>query len=146
MSEDLFVDPSRENFDAFKALPRDTPIHMLNLLKFRDKANYPAGHALANKGLTGRQAYAEYGRTSGPVFTRVGGSIVWRGRMETMVIGPTNRHWDMAFIAYYPNSAAFLEMVTDPDYRIAVINRQAAVMTSRLIRFAPQDGDSDSFG
>lgn len=146
MSEDLFVDPSRENFDAFKALPRDTPIHMLNLLRFRDKAAYPSGHSHADKGLTGRQAYAEYGRTSGPVFTRVGGSIVWRGRMETMVIGPTDKHWDMAFIAYYPNSAAFLEMVTDPDYRIAVVNRQAAVLTSRLIRFSPQEGDSDSFG
>ncbi|MFO1238990.1 MAG: DUF1330 domain-containing protein [Sphingomonadaceae bacterium] len=146
MSEDLSVDPSRENFDAFKALPRDTPIHMLNLLRFRDKAAYPSGHALADKGLTGRQAYAEYGRTSGPVFTRVGGSIVWRGRMETMVIGPTDKHWDMAFIAHYPNAGAFLEMVTDPDYRNAVVNRQAAVLTSRLIRFSPQDGDSDSFG
>jgi hypothetical protein len=37
-------------------------------------------------------------------------------------------------------------MVTDPDYRNAVVNRQAAVLTSRLIRFSPQDGDSDSFG
>jgi len=146
MSEDLFVDPSRENFDAFKALPRDTPIHMLNLLKFRDMAAYPEGHDLAGKGLTGREAYAEYGKTSGPVFTRVGGKIVWRGAMEAMVIGPTGKHWDMAFIAYYPNSSAFMAMVTDPDYRVAVVNRQAAVLTSRLIRFAPQDGETDSFG
>lgn len=146
MNEDLFVDPSRENFDAFKALPRDTPIQMLNLLRFRDHAAYADGHANANKGLTGRQAYAEYGRTSGPIFTRVGGSIVWRGRMEAMVIGPTGKHWDMAFIARYPNAAAFMEMVTDPAYRIAVVNRQAAVLTSRLIRFAPLEGDAASFG
>ena len=146
MVEDRFVDPSRENFDAFKALPRDTPIHMLNLLRFRDQAAYPMGHANAGKGLTGREAYAEYGRTSGIVFARVGGSIVWRGSMEAMVIGPTDKNWEMAFIAYYPNSAAFMEMVTDPDYRIAVVNRQAAVLTSRLIRFQPQDGDAVSFG
>jgi hypothetical protein len=36
-------------------------------------------------------------------------------------------------------------MVTDPDYRLAVVNRQAAVQTSRLIRFAPLVGDPDSF-
>lgn len=146
MAEDCFVDPSRENFDAFKALPRDTPIHMLNLLRFRDQAAYPVDHPNAARGLTGRQAYSEYGRTSGAVFTRVGGSIVWRGAMEAMVIGPSDKHWDMAFIARYPHAGAFMEMVTDPDYRIAVINRQAAVQTSRLIRFAPLEGDADSFG
>ncbi len=146
MVEDRFVDPSRENFDAFKALPRDTVIHMLNLLRFRDKAAYPEGHANAGKGLTGREAYAEYGRTSGAVFTRVGGSVVWRGKMETMVIGPADKQWDLAFIARYPDAGAFLEMVTDPDYKIAVINRQAAVLTSRLIRFAPEEGEAGSFG
>ena len=146
MVEDHFVDPSRENFDAFKALPRDTVIHMLNLLRFRDRAEYPDDHANAGKGLSGREAYAEYGRTSGAVFARVGGSVVWRGRMDAMVIGPTDKQWDLVFIARYPNAGAFMEMVTDPDYRIAVVNRQAAVLTSRLIRFAPLEGDPDSFG
>ena len=146
MVEDRFVDPSRENFDAFKALPRDTVIHMLNLVRFRDRAEYPADHANAGKGLTGREAYAEYGRTSGPVFTRVGGSVVWRGKMEAMVIGPADKQWDLAFVACYPNAGAFLEMVTDPDYKMAVVNRQAAVLTSRLIRFAPEEGEAGSFG
>ena len=146
MAEEHFVDPSRENFDAFKALPRDTPIHMLNLVRFREKAAYPEGHPLAGKGLSGAEAYAEYGRTSGPIFTRVGGSVVWRGVMQAIVIGPADEYWDTAFVARYPNSAAFMEMVTDPQYRIAVINRQAAVLTSRLIRFSPEDGDPGSFG
>lgn len=146
MAEEGFIDPSRENFEGFKALPRDTPIHMLNLVRFRDKAAYPADHPNAGKDMTGRQAYAEYGRTSGTVFTRVGGRVVWRGRMEAMLIGPSDEKWDAAFIAYYPHSGAFLEMVTDPEYRIAVVNRQAAVETSRLIRLAPQEGDASSFG
>ena len=146
MAEEYFVDPSRDHFDAFKALPRDTPIHMLNLVRFREKAEYPEGHALAGKGLTGAEAYAEYGRTSGPVFARLGGSVVWRGRMEAMVIGPADEKWDATFIARYPDATAFLKMVIDPEYRVAVVNRQAAVLTSRLIRLAPQDGGSGSFG
>lgn len=137
MAEDLYVDPSRASFDAFKALPRDTPIHMLNLLRFRPLAEYPASHSHAGRGLTGAQAYDEYGRASQPIFAAVGGSIAWRGRMECMVTGPQDKQWDLAFIAAYPNAAAFLAMITNPAYKLAVVHRQAAVLTSRLIRFAP---------
>lgn len=133
------VDPERAQFAAFKALDRDTPIEMLNLVRFRDHAAYPAGHALADAGLSGAEAYANYGRDSGPVLDRVGGSILWRGRFETTLIGPSDEAWDEVFIARYPDAHAFLAMVTDPDYRLAVVHRQAAVATSRLIRCAPAD-------
>ena len=143
---DNYIDPTREAFDLFKELPRDEPINMLNLLRFNDAAAYPPDHPNAAHGWSGKRAYAEYGKTSGPIFQRVGGKIIWRGKMEAMVIGPQENQWDSVFIAYYPNSAAFLEMVTDPEYRKAVVNRQAAVQTSRLIRFKPVDGDDVSFG
>jgi uncharacterized protein (DUF1330 family) len=134
---DKHVDPERAQFDAFKALPRDTKIHMLNLVRFKDEATYPDDHPLAGRGLSGAEAYANYGRDSGAVFQRVGGSIVWRGSMEAMLIGPEGEKWDAMFVAEYPNSGAFMEMVTDPVYRQAVVHRQAAVETSRLIRTAP---------
>ena len=136
MSE-VYIDPSRANFEAFKALPRDEPIHMLNLLLYRDLAEYPEGHEHHGKGWTGRRAYQEYGVTSGPIFRRVGGSIVWRGAFQTMVTGPEERVWHDGFVAQYPNSAAFFEMIKDPDYQLAVVNRTAALVDSRLIRFQP---------
>ena len=40
-------------------------------------------------GWSGRRAYEEYGKTSGPIFQRVGGRVVWRGAFQTMVTGPT---------------------------------------------------------
>ena len=138
MSEQGHVDPERAAFDAFKALPRDAPIEMLNLLRFRARAAYPAGHPLAAEGLSGAEAYARYGRESAPVFTRVGGRMVWSGAPELVLIGPADERWDAAFVARYPSAGAFLEMVTDPAYRDAVIHRQAAVATSRLIRTAPR--------
>jgi uncharacterized protein (DUF1330 family) len=137
MTDERYLDPTREHFDAFKALPRNTPIHMLNLLRFREQAAYPAEHEFTARALSGAQAYREYGRASAAVFTRVGGTIIWRGRMEGMVIGPDDKHWDLAFIAAYPDANAFLAMVTDAQYRLAVVHRQAAILTSRLIRFAP---------
>ena len=123
------VDPTRAQFEAFKDLPRDTPIMMLNLIRFKRQAGYEDGRAM-----TGREAYALYGENSGPIFSKVGGEIIWRGQPESVLIGPQDEHWDVAFIARYPNSSAFLAMVTDPDYKLAVIHRQAAVADSRLIR------------
>ncbi|GIX20238.1 DUF1330 domain-containing protein [Erythrobacter cryptus] len=140
-----YIDPGAANFAAFKALPRDTPIHMLNLLAYRALADYPEGHEHAGKGWSGRRAYEEYGRTSAPIFQRVGGRIVWRGRFETMVTGPEGKRWDDGFIAFYPNAAAFFAMIKDPDYQKAVINRSAALLDSRLIRFAPLEA-GEGFG
>lgn len=135
-----YIDPERDQFEAFKNLPRDEPILMLNFLRFRDRANYPDGREAS-----GAEAYAAYGRESGPIFRRVGGEIVWRGTPELMLIGPTDKHWDLVFVARYPTAGAFLEMVTDPDYREAVKHRQAAVLDSRLIRVA-ESTDGEDFG
>ena len=56
------------------------------------------------------------------------------------LIGPGEERWDVGFVAAYPSGAAFLEMLADPDYRAAVVNRTAAVLDSRLVRFAPGEG------
>ena len=123
------IDPTRRQFDAFKALPRDTPLNMLNLVRVRDHAAYPDGRQAS-----GHEAYQAYGRESAPVLARVGGSVLWRGRFESLLIGPSDEHWDYCFIAHYPSAGAFLAMVTDPVYQDAVKHRQAAVADSRLIR------------
>jgi len=132
-----YIDPSPANFQAFKDLPRDEPIHMLNLLEYREQAEYPQGHEHVSKGWSGGRAYEEYGKTSGPIFRRVGGTIVWRGSFQTMVTGPDAKRWHDGFIAHYPNAGAFFEMVKDPQYQQAVVNRTAALVDSRLMRFAP---------
>ncbi|MEM6939456.1 MAG: DUF1330 domain-containing protein [Pseudomonadota bacterium] len=139
------IDPDRAQFDAFKARDRDTELNMLNLVKFNAQARYPSGHALAEKALTGSEAYALYGEHSGPVLAKVGGSILWRGAFEGIVIGPAEESWDAVFIAHYPNAHAFLAMIADPAYQEAVVHRQAAVATSRLIRTAPRI-PRDTFG
>ena len=129
-----FIDPNRRQFDAFKDLDRETELNMINLVKFNDLANYPGDHELARDGLTGAEAYGLYGKESGPVLAKVGGNILWRGKFELTLIGPDEETWDATFIARYPNAHAFLAMVSDPDYQKAVVHRQAAVKTSRLIR------------
>lgn len=129
-----------ENFAAFRADDRDGPIHMINLVRLRAMADYPDGRVA-----TGAEAYAAYGRDTAPIFARLGGQIVWRGRLEQMLIGPADEARDLCFVAAYPSVAAFVAMIKDPDYRNAMVHRQAAVLDSRLICTAPQ-APGDNFG
>jgi uncharacterized protein (DUF1330 family) len=129
-----YVDPSREGWQACKDLPRDRPIHMLNLIKFRDLAEYPEGHPNDGKCLTGAEAYAIYRKGFQQLVGASGAAMVWEAPMECVVTGPQGE-WDEAFVMGYPSAAAFLEMVTDPEYRQHVAHRTAAVADSRLIRF-----------
>ena len=135
-----FIDPTKETFALFRENDRPGPIDMLNLVGLRERAVYADGREAS-----GAEAYAAYGRESGPVFKRVGGRIVWRGSFELMLIGPAAEHWDHCFIARYPSVAAFVEMIRDPVYREAVKHRQAAVEDSRLVRLADIEG-GDLFG
>lgn len=130
-----YIDPSRENWQAFKDLPRDRPIHMLNLIKFRELAEYPEGHPNHGKGLTGREAYAIYKEGFQRVVANDGAAMVWHGPLECTVTGPAGE-WDEAFVMGYPDSVSFMKMVRNEEYiRDVVPHRTAAVADSRLIRF-----------
>lgn len=124
-----FSDPTKQSFAEFRANDRAGPVHMLNLIRLHAQARYPDGRVASGAG-----AYAAYGRDSLPVFSRLGGRIVWQGSFELMLIGPAEELLDICFIAEYPSVAAFVEMVRDLVYREAVKHRQAAVADSRLIR------------
>jgi len=126
------VNPEREIFARFKDLPRDEPIHMLNLVRLKPFAEYEDGHCV-----TGAEAYRAYARESGPVFERLGGRQVWIAEPQLMLTGPQCEAWDIAFIAEYPSGQAFIDMLRDPAYREAVKHRTAAVADSRLLRLKP---------
>jgi uncharacterized protein (DUF1330 family) len=130
-----------EEFSAFRNVARDGPIHMLNLVALRDEAQYPDGRKA-----TGAEAYAAYGRETAHILDRLGGRIVWRGDMEAMLIGPQEERWDLCFIAEYPSVEAFVSMIKNPEYREAMVHRQAAVKDSRLIRMAPKGAGADFGG
>jgi uncharacterized protein (DUF1330 family) len=129
-----YIDPTKQQFAEFRALERPGPIHMLNLVRLRERAAYPD-----QRDASGAEAYRAYARESGPVFARVGGRQYWLGRFEQTLIGPASERWDIVFIAEYPSVDAFVEMLRDSTYREAVKHRQAAVQDSRLMRLEPKN-------
>jgi len=118
-------------YEEFKANDRAGCVHMLNLIRLRTKAEYADG-----RDATGLDAYTRYSEGSANVLRRFDVQIIWRGKFEQTLIGPDHEFWDITFIAQYPSVDAFLSMMKDPDYRAAVVHRQAATEDSRLIRLA----------
>lgn len=109
--------------------PRGKPVVMLNLLKFREQANYDE----PSTGVSGRDAYQEYGRGAIRCIHAVGGELVWSGAPTGTLIGPEEEQWDEVLLVRYPSLDAFLEMIDSPEYKSIVHHRTAAIEDSRLI-------------
>lgn len=113
----------------FASLPDDTPIVMLNLLKFRDVADYqgvPADYS-------GREAYRRYSEVALQKLAQIGARVTYAGDMKAMLIGPEGEQWDEVLLVRYPSKQAFFGMLQQPDFIAASRHRTAALADSRLI-------------
>ncbi|MGQ0467344.1 MAG: DUF1330 domain-containing protein [Sporichthyaceae bacterium] len=127
------VDPTPDMLADFAALPSGGSITMLNLLRFRDRADYTA-HPDETP-CDGRQAYRRYLDGVMPLVEAIGGSIVFAGAYVGRVIAPPDEHWDDLLVVTYPERAQFIGVLTSEEYRSVSFHRSAALMDSRLIGF-----------
>ena len=68
-----------------------------------------------------------------PHLQEAGAEIVYHGSASDTVIGPVGEHWDQVVLVRYPNPAAFIAMVTKPEYQKLSGHRAAALSDSRLV-------------
>jgi len=126
------IDPTPEQMQRLlQDVGRLGPIVMINLLRYRAQAEYPPGFDATP--CTGREAYQRYGAVAMVKVAEVGGSMLWMGAVKMPVIAPDGEEWDDAVLVQYPSRAAFVEMVSKPDYQAAVPHRTAALADSRLL-------------
>ena len=71
--------PSEEQLKGFLEGDTDTPIFMVNLLKFREKAEYADGR---DTDLTGPAAYAIYAEEVQGHLEKVGGRAIFGGQVS----------------------------------------------------------------
>lgn len=127
-----YVEPSPDALESFlETFPDDTPVFMLNLMRFREQAEY--GEGFDAEPCSGVEAYMQYGAAVAPLLAQVGGEVVWQGRPVAMVIGPDDKDWHLMALVRYPSKTAFLDMVSSEDYQAIVPHRSAALIDSRLI-------------
>jgi uncharacterized protein (DUF1330 family) len=98
--------------DLFKA-PEDGPFVMVNLLKFKEKADYGDGKA---SGITGREAYERYSSKMVKLVEKAGGRMIYAGRAVRMMIGVADPMWDVVGLIEYPSRAAFLSIAQSPEF------------------------------
>jgi uncharacterized protein (DUF1330 family) len=118
------VAPNDEQMKGFMEPGHEGPIYMLNLLKFKEKAEYPDGR---DTDLTGAEAYGIYGKEVVGHLAKVGGAPMFSAAVERLMLGEVEELWDMTAIAMYPSRKAMLEMISAPDYQASAVHRTAGL-------------------
>lgn len=125
------IDPTRESIKRFAVdFPAATPVVMLNLLRFRQQAEYADASVPP---CSGRSAYAQYSKLIEPLLALAGARIVWVGKAHGSLIAPSGEEWDEVLLVQYPAKEAFLGMIQSPAYQAIVHHRTAALADSRLV-------------
>lgn len=109
----------------------------MNLLAFKKEAEYPAEHALASAQLSGAEAYDTYGAVAFEQVTKRGGRLITLNNVELEVIGSSGS-WDRVATTEYQNIYAFLEMLSDPDYKQSLVHRTAGLEKTIVLVTRPQ--------
>ena len=102
----------------------NTPIYMVNLLKFKKKAVYEDGR---KTNLSGEEAYAVYGMEVIEHLKKVGGEPIFSGVVSRLMLGEVDELWDWIAVVKYPSRKAMLEMILNPDYLESEKHRSAGL-------------------
>src|SRR5436190_15380005 len=98
------------NVRGLQALDRQRPGFMVNLKRFRDRSIDGDG--------SGWDAYLRYSALTVPMIKARGGTLLWTGQAKAVALGPqAGNQWDYMALVYYPSVAAFIDMMTSPDYQ-----------------------------
>jgi uncharacterized protein (DUF1330 family) len=112
----------------------DGPFVMVNLLKFKPRAEYADG---TDGHLTGAEAYARYGEAVRKLIEHLGGRVRYSGAVTGLMIGEVEELWDAVALAEYPSLAAFREMAMSPAMHAIEHHRKAGLAGQLNIRTKP---------
>jgi uncharacterized protein (DUF1330 family) len=122
---------------AFFGEAEDGPFVMVNLLKFKPKAEYPDG---SDSALSGAEAYARYGEVVRRLVEGAGGRVRYSGGVTGLLLGEVEELWDAVALAEYPSLAAFRAMATSPEMHAVEHHRKAGLAGQLNIRTKPSPG------
>lgn len=131
------VFPGPEQIAGFFGAPEDGPFVMVNLLKFKAKAEYEDG---SDTHLTGAEAYGRYGDAVRVLVENLGGKIRYSGRVTGLLLGEVEDLWDAVALAEYPSLAAFQAMAMSPEMHAIEHHRKAGLAGQLNIRTKPGVG------
>ncbi len=119
------IKPNKSQFMELAQAPDEGPVVMLNLLKFKARADNAEG--------SGASEYAKYGEAAVQMVESRGGKVLWMGRADQILIGDAEESWDSVALVQYPSRKDFLEMVSTPEYEKAHEHRESGLERTVLI-------------
>jgi uncharacterized protein (DUF1330 family) len=129
-----YLEPTQESGKAFFMRRIAGKVVMLNLLRFREIADYSASPKLApERSVSGEEAYQRYMSHTMPHLEKSGGRLLFYGRGGQFLIGPGNERWDAAMLVEQSSPAAFLAFASNEEYLAGMGHRTAALEDSRLL-------------
>lgn len=129
-----YSEPTHELVVQFLSRGIDGPIVMLNLLRFRETADYSASPELAPaEPISGRAAYDLYEAHTRPFVEQVGGEITFLADGGHLVIGPPDERWDLVALVKHQSPQVFLSFASNEAYLSGLGHRTAALEDSRLL-------------
>jgi uncharacterized protein (DUF1330 family) len=131
----MTIRPNADQFAELAAHADDGPVVMLNLLKFKARADDADE---GDDGATGEQAYRSYGDTAVAMIEERGGQVIWAGRADQILIGDATEDWDQVLLVQYPSRAAFLDMVSQPKYLEAHEHRESGLERTVVVACTPR--------
>ncbi len=137
MNVENAVVPTPEQFRGLGEAGHNRPIYMVNLLKFKEKAEYADAR---ESGLSGQEAYAIYGAEVVAHLAKVGGKPVIGGQVTALRLGVVEELWDVVAIAMYPNRKAMLAMIMNPEYQKSAVHRAAGLAGQLNIEMVLPEG------
>ena len=118
------VYPNKEQIKGFMEPVSEGPICMVNLLKFKEKAEYEDGR---DTDLTGREAYALYEEGVKKLLQEIGGGVGFEGDVERLALGEVEELWDVVALAVWPSRGAMFEVMQSPDMQAISVHRSAGL-------------------
>jgi hypothetical protein len=129
--------PNKEQLEGFGDPGPEGPIYMVNLLKFKEKAEYADGRATQ---LTGEEAYGLYAEEVEKLLIQVGGGGMFGAKVERLMLGEVEELWDKVAIAMYPSRAAMMEMMMLPKMQEIGLHRAAGLAGQLNIETVSAEG------
>ena len=124
--------PTEQQFNALMAMDDDMgPMHMINLLRFRDQADY-SDHP-DQKPCSGKEAYDRYGEAVIPILAELGARPAWMSDVALTFIAPEEERWDQCLIVQWNTVGDFKKLMASEDYHKVAFHRDAATSDTRLI-------------
>ncbi len=122
--------PTPDQFAVLAKADIEGPVQMLNLLQFKERAEYEDGRETT---LTGREAYALYAEQMIPFVEAGGGRLVHSAEAHLLVVGDGELEWDLVGIVEYPSKEAFLALVQRPEVAEFSVHRTAGLAHQLLV-------------